>query len=95
MLPDFRSILPRFQPEGSKTNVRIVDAVKELAKRKEATLAQIALAWVLALGENLVPIPGASKQNHLEENLGGALVRLTKEALALLNEIPAPTGGRY
>jgi aryl-alcohol dehydrogenase-like predicted oxidoreductase len=92
---DFRSLLPRFQPDALKDNVRIVDAVKELAKRKEATPAQIALAWVLALGENLVPIPGASKRNHLEENLRGALVQLTKEELALLNEIPAPTGGRY
>jgi len=92
---DFRSLLPRFQPDALKDNVRIVDAVKELAKRKEATPAQIALAWVLALGENVVPIPGASKRNHLEENLRGALVQLTKEELALLNEVPAPTGGRY
>jgi aryl-alcohol dehydrogenase-like predicted oxidoreductase len=92
---DFRSLLPRFQPDALKDNMRIVDAVKELAKRKEATPAQIALAWVLALGENLVPIPGASKRNHLEENLRGALVQLTKEELALLNELPAPTGGRY
>jgi aryl-alcohol dehydrogenase-like predicted oxidoreductase len=92
---DFRSLLPRFQPEALKDNVRIVDAVKELAKLKEATPAQIALAWVLALGENLAPIPGASKRNHLEENLRGALVQLTKEELALLNELPAPTGGRY
>jgi aryl-alcohol dehydrogenase-like predicted oxidoreductase len=92
---DFRSLLPRFQPDALKDNVRIVDAVKELAKRKEATPAQIALAWVLALGENVVPIPGASKRNHLEENLRGAFVQLTKAELALLNEIPAPTGGRY
>jgi aryl-alcohol dehydrogenase-like predicted oxidoreductase len=92
---DFRSLLPRFQPEALKTNVRIVDAVKELAKRKGATPAQIALAWVLALGEDVVPIPGASKRNHLEENLGGALVQLTKEEQLWLNEIPAPVGGRY
>jgi aryl-alcohol dehydrogenase-like predicted oxidoreductase len=92
---DFRSLLPRFQPEALKINVRIVDAVKELAKRKEATPAQIALAWVLAQGEKVVPIPGASKRNHLEENLGGALVQLTKEELLSLNELPAPGGGRY
>jgi aryl-alcohol dehydrogenase-like predicted oxidoreductase len=75
--------------------VRIVDAVEELAKRKEAIPAQIAPAWVLALGENVVPIPGASKRNHLEENLGGAFVQLTKEELLSLNELPTPIGGRY
>jgi aryl-alcohol dehydrogenase-like predicted oxidoreductase len=92
---DFRSLLPRFQPEALKANLLIVDAVKDLAKRKESTPAQIALAWLLALGENVVPIPGASKRNHLEENLGGALVQLTKEEQASLNELPSPTGGRY
>jgi aryl-alcohol dehydrogenase-like predicted oxidoreductase len=46
-------------------------------------------------GENVVPIPGASKQNHLEENLGGALLQLTKEELVSLNELPAPIGGSY
>ena len=92
---DFRSLLPRFQPEALKTNVRIVEAVKDLAKRKEAAPAQIALAWVPALGENVVPIPGASKRNHLEENLGGAHIQLTKEELLSLNELPAPMGGRY
>jgi aryl-alcohol dehydrogenase-like predicted oxidoreductase len=71
-----------------------VDAVKELAKRKDATPAQVALAWVLALGENVVPIPGASKRNHLEENSGGVLVQLTKEELLSLNELPTPIGGR-
>ena len=75
--------------------MRIVDAVKDLAKRKEGTPAQIALAWLLALGENVVPIPGASKRNHLEENLGGAFIQLTKEEQASLNELPSPTGGRY
>jgi aryl-alcohol dehydrogenase-like predicted oxidoreductase len=92
---DFRSLLPRFQPEALPANLRIVDAVKGLAKRKDATPAQIALAWLLALGENVVPIPGASKRNHLEENLGGALVHLTKEELLSLNELPAPIGGGY
>ena len=53
------------------------------------------ITTVLALGENVVPIPGASKRNHLEENLGGALVHLTKEELSSLNELPAPIGGRY
>ena len=72
-----------------------MDAVKDLAKRKEGTPAQIALAWLLALGENVVPIPGSSKRNHLEENLGGALIQLTKEEQASLNELPTPTGGRY
>jgi aryl-alcohol dehydrogenase-like predicted oxidoreductase len=72
-----------------------VDAVKDLAKRKNATPAQIALAWLLALGENVVPIPGVSKRNHLEENLGSAFVQLTKEEQESLNGLPSPTGGRY
>jgi aryl-alcohol dehydrogenase-like predicted oxidoreductase len=92
---DFRSILPRFQPEALKTNVQIVDAVKELAIKKGATAAQVALAWVLAQGENVVGIPGVSKQKHLEENLGGALIQLTKEELACLDQVPIAVGGRW
>jgi aryl-alcohol dehydrogenase-like predicted oxidoreductase len=92
---DFRSTLPRFQPEALKANLRIVAAVKDLAARKEATVAQVALAWVLAQGENVVAIPGVSKRNHLEENLGGALIELTEEELAWLDQVPTATGGRY
>ena len=92
---DFRSVLPRFQPDALKANVRIVDSVKELAARREATPAQIALAWVLAQGEHVVAIPGASKRKHLEENLGGAFVQLTEEELTWLDQVPAAAGGRY
>jgi len=92
---DFRSVLPRFQPDALKANARIVDAVKELAATREATPAQIALAWVLAQGEQVVAIPGASKRKHLEENLGGAFVQLTEEELTWLDQVPAAVGGRY
>jgi aryl-alcohol dehydrogenase-like predicted oxidoreductase len=78
-----------------KANVRIVDAVKEPATRREATPAQIALASVLAQGENVVTIPGASKRKHLEENLGDAFVQLMEAQLTWLEQTPAAVGGRY
>jgi aryl-alcohol dehydrogenase-like predicted oxidoreductase len=65
------------------------------AARREATPGQIALAWVLAQGEDVVAIPGASKRKHLEENLGGAFVQLTEEELTWLDQVPAAVGGRY
>ena len=92
---DFRSILPRFQAEALATNLRIVDGIKEVASRHLATPAQIALAWVLAQGEQVVPIPGSSKQSHLEQNVEAAMIRLSSEDLAKLDALPAPVGSRY
>ena len=74
---DFRNLLPRFSPEARKANQRLVDLLSEIAKRKYATPAQIALAWLLAQKPWIVPIPGTTKLLRLEENLRAADVELT------------------
>jgi aryl-alcohol dehydrogenase-like predicted oxidoreductase len=74
---DFRSTLPRFTPEALKTNQALIDLLGKIAKRKNATPAQIALAWLLAQKPWMVPIPGTTKLNRLEENIGAAAVELT------------------
>ncbi len=74
---DFRSIVPRFTPEARKVNQAMVDLLVEVAKRKNATPAQVALAWLLAQKPWIVPIPGTTKLHRLEENLAAASVELT------------------
>jgi len=78
---DFRNILPRFTPEARKANQALVDLLGEIAKRKKATPAQIALAWLLAQKPWIVPIPGTTKLKRLEENIGAASTELTPEDL--------------
>jgi len=78
---DFRSILPRFAPEAMAKNQALVDLLKEIAERKKATPAQIALAWLLAQRPWIVPIPGTTKVHRLEENIGAAQVELTPDDL--------------
>lgn len=78
---DFRSTLPRFTPEALKANQALVDLLAAVAERKQATPAQIALAWLLAQKPWIVPIPGTTKLNRLEENLGAANVELTADDL--------------
>jgi len=78
---DFRSTLPRFTPEARKANLALVELLKAMAERKEATPAQIALAWLLAQKPWIVPIPGTTKLHRLEENIGAAAVELTTEDL--------------
>ena len=78
---DFRSTLPRFTPEALKANQALVDLLTSIAKRKNATPAQIALAWVLAQKPWFVPIPGTTKLNRLEENNGAVNVELTADDL--------------
>ena len=78
---DFRNILPRFTPEARKTNQALVDLLGEIAKRKKATPAQIALAWLLAQKPWIVPIPGTTKLHRLEENIGAAAIELTADDL--------------
>jgi aryl-alcohol dehydrogenase-like predicted oxidoreductase len=78
---DFRNTVPRFSPENRKANAAIVDLVKRIATQKKATPAQIALAWILARAPWIVPIPGTTKVERLEENLGAVNVELTKEDL--------------
>ncbi len=86
---DFRKMLPRFSPEAMKANQSVVDLLNEVAKQKNATPAQIALAWLLAQKQWIVPIPGTTKLHRLEENLGGANVELTPEDLQRIEEASA------
>jgi len=84
---DWRRTLPRFQGEAFKENLKLVDAMKEIADRKGCTASQLCLAWVLAQGDDFVPIPGTKKEKYLRENLGGLDVVLTKEDLAEIDAI--------
>jgi aryl-alcohol dehydrogenase-like predicted oxidoreductase len=78
---DFRNILPRFTPEARKANQALVDLLGNIGERKKATPAQIALAWLLAQKPWIVPIPGTTKLNRLEENIGAVAVELTPDDL--------------
>ncbi len=78
---DFRNTLPRFTPEARKANQALVDLLGEIGKQKKATPAQIALAWLLAQKPWIVPIPGTTKLERLEENIGAAAVELTSDDL--------------
>ncbi|MCA1581250.1 MAG: aldo/keto reductase [Acidobacteria bacterium] len=78
---DFRNIVPRFTPEARKANQVLVDLLRQLAERKKATPARIALAWLLAQKPWIVPIPGTTKLERLEENMGAADVELTPDDL--------------
>lgn len=95
---DFRNIVPRFSEENRKANQVLVDLVIDIAAEKEATPAQVALAWLLAQTSFIVPIPGTTKGHRLQENVGGASVELTAEDLLkiknALNQIEI-VGERY
>lgn len=82
---DFRSVVPRFSPEALTANQEMVWLVKDIASARKATPAQIALAWLLAQKPWIVPIPGTTRVDRLEENLGGADVHLTPEELARID----------
>ncbi|MEU6038607.1 aldo/keto reductase [Actinomadura sp. NPDC047616] len=92
---DFRRRNPRFQDEAVQQNMRIVDVVRRVAERHGATPAQVAIAWTLARGEHVIPIPGTKKQRYLRDNAGAADLDLTEQDLAELDDIPAPAGSRY
>jgi aryl-alcohol dehydrogenase-like predicted oxidoreductase len=83
---DIRSSIPRFSPENRRANQSFVDLVKRIAGEKDATPAQIALAWILAQRPWMAPIPGTTKLHRLEENLGGASVELTPRDLLEIDE---------
>jgi aryl-alcohol dehydrogenase-like predicted oxidoreductase len=78
---DFRNTIPRFTPEARKANQALVDLLGEIGKRKQATPAQIALAWLLAQKPWIVPIPGTTKLHRLDENMGAASIELTSDDL--------------
>jgi aryl-alcohol dehydrogenase-like predicted oxidoreductase len=95
---DFRSTVPRLSPENLKANLVFVDLLKEVAQRKKATPAQIAIAWLLAQKPWIVPIPGTTKIDRLIENIGGASIELTVEELQGIETAAAkikPSGDRY
>jgi aryl-alcohol dehydrogenase-like predicted oxidoreductase len=95
---DFRNIVPRFAPEARKANQALVDLLGKLAKRKKATPAQLALAWLLAQKSWIVPIPGTTKPERLDENIGADSIELTsddvREIDSALSEITVQ-GARY
>jgi aryl-alcohol dehydrogenase-like predicted oxidoreductase len=95
---DFRASLPRFTPEARKANKALVDLLASVGRRKNATPAQIALAWVLAQKPWFVPIPGTTKPHRLEENLGAAAITLTTDDLRDIEEASSRItiqGARY
>jgi aryl-alcohol dehydrogenase-like predicted oxidoreductase len=95
---DFRNTVPRFSPENRKANQALVDLVGRIAAKKQATPAQIALAWVLAQKPWIVPIPGTTKLHRLEENLGAVDVELTPDDLREIESTAAQItihGDRY
>jgi len=93
---DFRRTQPRFQGENLEANRRIVAKLREIAGEKDITPAQLALAWVLAQGDDIVPIPGTKRRTYLEENAAAAEVELTDEDLARIDaELPEVSGERY
>jgi aryl-alcohol dehydrogenase-like predicted oxidoreductase len=95
---DFRSTLPRFTPEAMKVNQAVVDLLNAMAKRKNATPAQIALAWLLAQKPWIVPIPGTTKLSRLEENIGAVDVELTSDDLREIDSAASKIdieGARY
>ena len=95
---DFRNVVPRFSPEARKANQALVDLLGEIAARKKVTPAQIALAWLLAQKPWIVPIPGTTKLNRLEENIGPAGVELTSGDLGEIADVLARVtvqGERY
>jgi aryl-alcohol dehydrogenase-like predicted oxidoreductase len=95
---DYRRTAPRFQGENFQRNLDLVERVREIAREKNCTPAQLALAWVLAQGENVVPIPGTKRRKYLRENLGALDVTLTIGDLERIDEIVpagAAAGSRY
>ncbi|HEY4418213.1 MAG TPA: aldo/keto reductase [Pseudonocardia sp.] len=92
---DFRRTMPRFTEEALAQNLRIVDAVEAVAKELEATPAQVALAWLLAQGDDIAPIPGTKRVQRLEENAKAADIRLSAEQRDRLGSVQPPVGARY
>jgi len=95
---DYRRSSPRFQGENFYKNLQLVERVKEIASEKGATPGQLALAWLLAQGDDIVPIPGTKRQAYVEENIAATEIELTQEDLKRIDEV-APkqfvAGDRY
>jgi len=95
---DYRRLSPRFQGENFQKNLDLVRRVEEIAREKKCTASQLALAWVLAQGSDIVPIPGTKRRKYLEENAAADAVGLSKEDLRRIDEafpVESAAGGRY
>ena len=95
---DYRRNTPRFQGENFQKNLNLVRHIEEISRQKHCTPSQLALAWVLAQGDDIVPIPGTKRRKYLEDNVGALDVKLTKEDLAQIDEVFPPqvaAGNRY
>ena len=91
---DHRRMLPRWQSDNLAANLRAVETVADIARRHQATPAQVALAWLLAQGSDVVPIPGTKRPRYVEENIGSIGLSLTDDDLTRLNGLVAQ-GDRY
>jgi aryl-alcohol dehydrogenase-like predicted oxidoreductase len=90
--------MPRFQGEHFDRNLGLLGGLATVAREQGVTMAQLALGWLLAQGEDIMPIPGTTRLDHLEENVGGAAVRLDQKTIERLNELINPrtvSGARY
>jgi len=95
---DYRRHSPRFQGENFQKNLNLVNKIKEIANEKDCKPSQLALAWLLAQGEDIVPIPGTKRIQYLEENVRALTISLTDSDLARINEVAprgAASGERY
>lgn len=95
---DIRLAMPRFQGEHFERNLGLLDRLATLAREQRATMAQLVLAWVLAQGDDIVPIPGTTRLDHLEENVRGTTLQIDQVTIARLNELINPrtvSGARY
>jgi aryl-alcohol dehydrogenase-like predicted oxidoreductase len=92
---DFRKSQPRFEGENFQHNLRVADEVRQIAAEAGATPAQVALAWLLAQGDGIAPIPGTKRVSRLEENVAADSVQLTAEQLAQLDQITPPAGEHH
>jgi len=95
---DYRRFSPRFQGENFQKNLDLVARVEEIAKEKKCTPGQLALAWLLAQGKDIIPIPGTKRRKYLEENAGALKIKLTKDDLRRIDEVAphgAAAGARY
>ena len=95
---DFRAISPRFRSGHVEANLALVDALRQVAARKGITAAQVAIAWVLAQGDDIVPLIGARRRNQLSESLAAANIVLSREDIAAIEQVvpkDAALGARY
>ena len=92
---DFRRFNPRFEGDNLEANIRIVEQVDEVAQELGAKPGQVALAWLLAKGDDIAPIPGTTKVENLEQNVAAAELELSPEQLSRLDAVAAPAGDRY